>query len=318
MIRVQLKDVAPRLALQAHHVETSVKVELVDRLTAAGMPSVEVSSFVRPDLVPGLADAERVFARIDRSRGTKLHCCVGNERGLRRAVDAGVDTAWFLLSADEDFSRNNTGRSTDEAIEVLKDLVDLAEGTSTTVGTYLIFAWGGPSGPPRGPEVIDRFADRLHSIGVEDWLLADSIGYASPVQMRTTIEAALAVNTAEHLSVQVHDSRGMGLANLVELVGLGITQLDVSLGGSGGHPALNGVAAGGVCSEDAVQLFDRMGVATGVDLLALADTANWFADVVGVPSLGFVRKIGAVPDEAGWEPDAGGPAFDWGRASLKA
>ncbi|GLY86094.1 hypothetical protein [Actinoallomurus iriomotensis] len=310
MTRVLLKDVAPRLALQAHQVDTSVKVELVDRLTAAGMPAIEISSFVRPDLVPGLADAEQVFARIDRSRGTALHCCVGNEEGLRRAVDAGADTAWFLLSADEDFSRDNTGRGIEESIGLLGRLARLAEGTPTTVGTYLIFAWGGPSGPPRGPEVIGRFAERLHGIGVHDWLLADSIGYASPLQIRTMIEEALTVNAPERLSVQVHDSRGMGLANLVELVELGLAHIDVSLGGSGGHPALPGVPAGGICSEDAVQLLARMGVETGVDLPALIETAVWFADEIGVPCPGFVRKVGPVPDADG---PGQGPAFAWAR-----
>lgn len=308
MTRVVLKDVAPRLALQAHQVDTSVKIELVDRLTAAGMPAIEVSSFVRRDLVPGLADADQVFARMDRSRGAALHCCVGNEQGLRRAIDAGADAAWFLLSADEAFSRDNTGRSTDEAIDVLGRLARLAEGTGTTVGTYLIFAWGGPSGPPRGAEVIDRFAGRLHDIGVRDWLLADSIGYASPHQMRTMIEAALAVNSPEHLSVQVHDSRGMGLANLVQLVEIGLSRIDVSLGGAGGHPALPGVPAGGVCSEDAVQMLTRMGIETGVDLAALIETAVWFADEVGVPSPGFVRKVGPVPEADG---RATGPTFAW-------
>lgn len=308
MSRVVLKDVAPRLALQAHQVDTSVKVELIDRLTAAGMPAIEVSSFVRPDLVPGLADAEEVFAKIDRSRGMSLHCCVGNETGLRRAIDAGADAAWFLLSADDEFSRNNTGSSTDEAIDRLARLASLADGTDTALGTYVIFAWGGPSGPPRGPEVIDRFAGRLHDIGVRDWLLADSLGYASPRQMREMIEAALTVTSPEHLSVQVHDSRGMGLANIVEMVGLGIDHIDVSLGGSGGHPAIPGVPAGGVCSEDAVQLLDRMGIETGVDLELLVETALWFAEEVGVPGPGFVRKVGTVPVE---EPRDGGPRFSW-------
>jgi hydroxymethylglutaryl-CoA lyase len=100
----------------------------------------------------------------------------------------------------------------------------------------------------------------------------------------------------------------MGLANLVELVGLGLTHIDVSLGGSGGHPALQGVPAGGVCSEDAVQLLARMGVETGVDLPALIETAVWFADEVGVPCPGYVRKVGPVPDADG---HGRGPTFAW-------
>lgn len=101
---LHIRDVAPRLAFQAHEAATPDKVELIDRLTAAGVPAIEVSSFVRPDLVPGLADASDVFARVQRRAGVSLECCVGGAGGLRRAVEAGADAALYLLSADEGFA----------------------------------------------------------------------------------------------------------------------------------------------------------------------------------------------------------------------
>jgi hydroxymethylglutaryl-CoA lyase len=306
---VRVKDIAPRLAFQAHAAPTEVKVELVDRLTAAGVPAVEVSSFVRPDLVPGLADAREVFARVDRSTGATFHCCIGNERGLRDAIDAGVDTAWFLLSADPGFARNNIGRSTDESLALLEHLTTLSAGTGTSVGTYVIFAWGGPAGLPRGPESLDPIGRRLVDIGVRQWILADSAGYAAPPQVRELVEHAAGLTGLDNLTVQVHDARGMGVANVAELVDVGLRNIDTSVGGAGGHPAMPGVPGGGVCTEDVVQLLDRMGVRTGIDLGQVIDAATWLADVVGAPTQGFVRRVGAVPTHGVTHDEAA--AFAW-------
>ncbi|WP_210602845.1 hypothetical protein [Brevibacterium oceani] len=305
---VRLKDIAPRLGCQAHTVPTPIKVELIDRLSAAGIQAIEATSFVRPDLVPGLADAEQVMQRVDRSYGTQWHCCVGNERGLRRAIDAGVDYAWFLLSADEGFSRANTGMTTAESIEQLAKLRRIAAGSGVTIGTYLIFAWGGPSGPPRGPELINNMAPMLSDAGVSEWILADSSGYASPLQMTQLITAAFEHNVADRITVQVHDGRGMGVANAVELARLGIANIDVSLGGSGGHPAMPNYPGGGTCSEDVVLILERMGVRTGIDLSSLIETSRWWADEVGVPSPGFSRRIGPVPNASNERPSAD---FTW-------
>ncbi|MFC9902937.1 pyruvate carboxyltransferase [Rhodococcus sp. NPDC127593] len=312
MNTVRIRDVAPRLTFQAQPATTEQKVELVDRLTAAGITAVEVSSFVRPDLVPGLADAAEVFARVQRPAGVSLECCIGNQSGLVRAVDAGAHKAWFLLSADEEFSRNNTGRSIDESLAVLERLRAEADGTGTTVGTYLIFAWGGPLGTPRRPEDLEPLLRRLREIGVDDWILADSCGYASPVQIRETVAFAAEINAMDKLTVQVHDSRGMGVANVAELARMGLRNIDTSLAGAGGHPAVPGARAGGVCTEDAVQLLERSDVATGVDLRALIDAANWFDEILGGGEGGFVRRTGAVPRTAAdVDPQRG--EFAWSR-----
>jgi hydroxymethylglutaryl-CoA lyase len=295
-LRARLKDISPRLGFQAFPgVDTSVKVELIDRLTAAGLPAIEASSFVRPDLVPGLADAAEVFGRVDRSTGASFECCVGNLRGLRRAADAGADAAWFLLSVDEGFAANNIGRSREDSLAELARMREQADALRVRLGTYLIFTWGGPDGPARTPEDVAPLFERLVDIGVTDWILADSLGYASPAQIEPMIRAALEHVAPRQITVQVHDSRGMGLANIVALTGLGIENIDVALGGSGGHPAMPGARGGGVCTEDAVQMLHLLGVETGVDLDALVTTANWLADEVGVPCDGFVRQSGPVP-----------------------
>ncbi|WAP60058.1 pyruvate carboxyltransferase [Streptomyces sp. S465] len=292
---VRIREIAPRLTFQNHPVPTEVKTELVRRLLDAGVRSFELSSFVRPDLVPGLADAAEVFARVPRVPGLTLGACVGNTRGLARAADAGADTASFLLSVDEGFARANIGRSTADSLAELERMAAFAADRDLVLDTYLIFAWGGPTGPARGAADLEPLARRLLDIGVDRWILADSVGYAAPPQIRELVTAALAHVPADHLTVQIHDGRGMGLAALLPLLDLGVRAIDTSLAGSGGHPAMPGSQGGGVCTEDAVQLLELAGVSTGIDLSRLIDTANWLTDEVGIPGKGFVRHTGPVP-----------------------
>ncbi len=312
MAAVRIRDIAPRLAFQARLVDTSVKVELVDRLTAAGVTAVEVSSFVNPKLVPGVADAAEVFARVRRAPGISLECCVANVTGIRRAIDAGADAAWFLLAVDDGFSRLNTGRSVEESLAELECMQAAAQGSATRLGTYLIHTFGGPLGPPRGPEDLRALMARLVELGVDRWILADSNGYAAPPQMHAMVAFAAGFVSQANLRVQVHDSRGMGLANLAELARLGATNLDTSLAGSGGHPAAPDALVGGTCTEDAVQMLALMGIDTGIDLMALIEAANWLDGVLGGTGLGFVRRTGMVPTAAQPMTQAGaGPAASW-------
>lgn len=309
---VRVRDIAPRLAFQAHQVETEVKVELVDRLTAAGVRAVEVSSFVNPKLVPGLADAADVFARVKRPAGVSLECCVANVRGLQQAIDAGAHAAWFLLSADATFSQLNTGRTIDDSLAELERMRAVAEGSGTKLGTYLIATFGGPVGTPRGPGDVHPVARRLIGLDVRDWILADSCGYAAPPQIDEMVRYATDLTSVERLNLQVHDSRGMGLANVAEGVRAGLVNIDLALAGSGAHPASPGALVGGTCTEDTVQMLERMGVDTGINLLALIDAANWLNGVLGGPGLGFVRKSGAVPRSSEeTKQQAEGRGFEW-------
>ena len=292
---IRIREISPRLGLQAHNVDTELKIELVERLIAAGMQAIEVSSFVNPKLVPGLADAETLFARVSRPPGVSLECCVGNVTGLKRAIDAGAHAAWFLLATDEGFSRGNIGRSIDESLAELARMREVAEGSRIKLGTYMIAVFGGPTGLARGPDDVANLAHRLVEMDVKDWILADSCGYAAPPQIRAMVTFAAGLVGLERLNVQVHDSRGMGLADVAELASIGLANIDLSLAGSGAHPAAPGAAAGGVCTEDAVQMLELMGVNTGLDLSALIDAANWLDALLGGREKGFARRIGRVP-----------------------
>ncbi|WGS55268.1 hypothetical protein LFL96_35685 (plasmid) [Paraburkholderia sp. D15] len=298
MTAVRLRDVSPRLAFQAHSVTTQQKVELVERLIAAGLRAIEVSSFVHPKLVPGLADAGQVFAQVSRPAGVSLECCVGNMTGLKRAIDAGAHAAWFLLAADEEFSKANIGRTIAESIDELARMREVAEGSGTHLGTYLIAAFGGPVGLGRGPDDVRAVANRLIELDVHDWILADSCGYAAPPQIRDMVRFAAGLTDIKRLTVQIHDSRGMGLANVAELVAQGVTNIDTSLAGSGGHPAAPGANVGGTCSEDVVQMLNLMDIDTGIDLTALIDAANWLNEVLGGSEKGYTRLVGGIPSTA--------------------
>lgn len=309
---IRIRDVSPRLTFQARSGTTGQKVALIERLIACGIRAIEVSSFVHPRLVPGLADAEQVFAQIKRRDDVSLECCVGNLAGMQRAMDAGADAAWFLLSADEEFSRRNIGRGVDDSMLELARMLELAKGSATKLGTYIIAAFGGMTGRARGPEDLAPVAQRLVELGVERWILADSFGYAAPTQIREMVEFASTRTDRSELTVQIHDSRGMGLANIAELLNLGIRNIDTSLAGSGAHPAMPQANVGGICTEDAVQMLELMGVDTGVDLAALIEAANWFARDLGEQERGFTRHVGKVPTvDSDMTASANGNAFEW-------
>ncbi|GGF33759.1 pyruvate carboxyltransferase [Subtercola lobariae] len=312
MNSLRIRDISPRLAFQAQPGTTAQKIELVERLIASGVTAVEVSSFVRPDLVPGLADAAEVFAGIQRRPGVSLECCVANATGLTQAIEAGADAAWFLLSVDEGFSSGNTGRSIEKSLAVLEQLQHIAEGSRTQLGSYLIGAWGGPVGLGKNPRALAPVLKRLGEIGVDDWILADSFGYASPRQITETVAFVAPSSRLDSLTVQVHDTRGMGVADVVELARAGVRNIDTSLAGSGGHPASPAARVGGVCTEDAVQALELMGFDTGIDLPALIDAANWLDTVLGGHEKGFVRHVGAVP-QAHNDKAPVVPEFSWSR-----
>ena len=295
MPAVRIREISPRLAFQAHQVATEQKIEFVDRLTAAGLQAIELSSFVHPKLVPGLADAEKVFAGVKRPAGVSFECCVANSTGLKRAIESGAHAAYFLLAADEAFSMANIGRSIDDSLAELARMQGIAAAAEIKLGSYLISAFGGPSDLPRGPRDVEPVMRKLLQLGITDWILADSCGYAAPAQMRRMIEFAGTLTPTDRLRIQIHDSRGMGLANVAALASLGFRNFDTALAGSGAHPAARGLLVGGTCTEDAVQMLELEGVPTGLDLGALIDAANWLDSLLGGHELGFVRRSGKVP-----------------------
>ena len=296
MTKVRLREISPRLGFQAHQIPTAEKIEYIDKITAAGVRAVEVTSFVNPAMVPGLADAAEVLAKVKRPQGASMECCVGNVKGLQRAIDAGADAAYALLSADELFSRGNTGRSVAEMLEELGRMRELAAAQGFRLGSYIIAAFGGPVSLPRGSADIRPLLERLAALDIQDVILADSCGYAAPRQIQEMTAFAATLVPLERMSLQIHDSRGMGVAGVLAAVDAGLLQIDAALAGSGAHPAAPpGLLVGGVCTEDVVQMLDRTGIETGVDLPALVEAAGQLNALLGGRERGFTRISGPVP-----------------------
>jgi hydroxymethylglutaryl-CoA lyase len=309
MTSLRICDISPRLVFQAQPASTAQKIELVDRIINAGVPAVEVSSFMRPDLIPGLADAEQVFEGVARRPGVDLECVVGNLRGLERACGVGADGAWFSLSVDEGFSVANIGRSIEQSFAELARLQAYAENHPVNLGVCLVFAFGGPTGLAKTPSDVEPFLRRLLADGVRRFTFADSYGYAAPSQVVDMLAMARSLSSEASYALQVHDSRGMGLADVAAFASIGELNIDTSLAGAGGHPAMPSAPLGGVATEDAVQMLELMGYQTGIDLRALIDTANWLETALGAPQKGYVRHTGPVPTDP---YDVYGPtSFRW-------
>jgi hydroxymethylglutaryl-CoA lyase len=283
---VTVYEVGPRDGLQNEPapVGADVKVELIERLAAAGLPAVEATSFVRPEWVPQLADAEQVAAALRHGRGTRYPVLVPNAGGLRRAIDAGVEEIAVFGSATESFARRNLNRSVDESLAMFAPVVETARAEGLRVRGYVSMVWGDPWEGAVPVEQAAGAARRLWELGLDELSLGDTIGVATPLAVQQVIEATDVPRDA--IAVHFHDTYGQALANVLAALQSGVTTVDSSVAGLGGCPYAQS-ATGNLATEDLVYMLDGLGIATGVDLAAVVDTAHWIAQRLG-------RQPGAV------------------------
>jgi hydroxymethylglutaryl-CoA lyase len=258
-------EVAPRDGLQNETVRipTEAKIALIDRLSEAGLPAIEVTAFVRPNRVPQLEDAEAVVAGITRRGGTRYSALVPNLVGFQRAAAAGLTEVAVLAAASETFSRKNVNQSIDEAIATCRVVAAAAAEAGVRVRAYLSTAFGCPF---EGAVPVDRvvaLAGRLAELDVFEIAVSDTIGVAHAGQVRTLLAALLKDLPADRLALHFHDTRGMAVANVLAAVEFGIQTFDGSAGGLGGCPFAPG-ASGNVATEELIYLFEGLGLPTGV------------------------------------------------------
>ena len=283
---VMIYEVGPRDGLQNEPVTlpVEVKVEFIRRLSAAGLRVVEATSFVHPRWVPQLADAEELLARLDLDGRVQLPVLVPNERGLDRALAAGVRSIAIFGSATETFARRNLNVSLDEQFAMFEPVVTRALEHGLQVRAYVSMCFGDPW---EGDVPVERVADvgtRLLNLGCNQLSLGDTIGVGTPGHVRAVVRAfADAGVEPGRLAVHFHDTYGQALANAVTAVELGVTTIDASAGGLGGCPYAES-ATGNLATEDLVWALEGLGVQTGVDLAALVDTSAWMATKLGRPS----------------------------------
>ena len=296
--RVEIVEVSPRDGLQNERraLSTPEKVELIARARKTGVRRVEVTSFVRPDRVPQLADAAEVVAGL---AGIDIvaSALALNMRGYDRAVGAGIGEINTVVLATDTFSQRNQGMSTADAIAVAAAMCERAR----SAGVRLTITIGASFGCPFEGEVSDeRFAEvlgRVADLGADEIALADTIGVAVPGDIERRFALLHEYAPATPTRVHLHDTRNTGIANAVAAVRSGVKALDASLGGIGGCPFAPN-ATGNIATEDLVYLLDRMGIASGVALDPAIEHARWVTDRLGIPPAGRLVNAGGFPGPA--------------------
>ncbi|MFD3530555.1 hydroxymethylglutaryl-CoA lyase [Streptomyces sp. NPDC058664] len=283
--RVRIHEVGARDGLQNEKalVPTGVKAEFVRRLAAAGLSTVEATSFVHPKWVPQLADAEELFPLV-RDLPVRLPVLVPNERGLDRALALGVREIAVFASATESFAKANLNRTVDEALALFAPTVVRAIEAGLKVRGYLSMCFGDPWEGAVPVEQVVRVTKALAEMGCDELSLGDTIGVATPGHVQ---ELLTALNEAgvptSRIAVHFHDTYGQALSNTLAALRHGVTTVDASAGGLGGCPYAKS-ATGNLATEDLVWMLDGLGIETGVDLAALTATSVWMADQLGRPS----------------------------------
>jgi isopropylmalate/homocitrate/citramalate synthase len=295
--RVRVTEVGPRDGLQneAAALPTAVKAAFVRALVEAGLKDVEVSSFVRPDRIPQLSDAAQVFELLGKApAGVTYGALVPNEKGLERALAAGVGKVAVFTAATETFNRRNVNASVAESIAGFAPVVSRAKAAGVPVRGYVSTAfwcpYEGHTPPGRAVDVCRRLAD----LGCAEIDVGDTIGAATPPDVAALLEALLPHVPAAKVVLHFHDTRGTALANVLEGLRHGIAAFDASAGGLGGCPYAPG-AAGNLATEDLVYLLDGLGVATGIDLERLRDASRGIEAALGRALPGKVYRAGPPP-----------------------
>ncbi|WP_394000276.1 hydroxymethylglutaryl-CoA lyase [Luteimonas sp. WGS1318] len=279
---VRIVEVGPRDGLQneAAIVPAATKIELIDRLSATGLRTIEATSFVSPKWVPQLADAAEVYAGITRRPGIAYPVLVPNETGFDRARVVGVEEIAVFTAASEAFNRTNINAGIDESLQRFAPVLARAQADGVRVRGYVSTVLGCPyQGAVPLADVV-RVARSLHDMGCYEISLGDTIGVGTPGKARAMLRAVASEVPLAALAVHFHDTYGQALANLLACLEDGVAVVDASVSGAGGCPYAKG-ASGNVATEDVVYMLQGMGVHTGIDLDLLAETGRWLAARLG-------------------------------------
>jgi len=265
--RVTVVEVGPRDGLQNERVAipTEIKVRFVDALSSAGLPVIEATSFVSPKAIPQLDDADELMRRIQRKPGTRYSVLVPNERGLERALAAGVREIAVFTAASETFNQRNVNATIDESIERFRPVVARALDAEMRVRGYISTAFVCPYEGVIAPQRVVEVAERLIGLGIDELSIGDTVGAATPNQVVDLCALLFKSVEVGRLAMHFHDTRGTALANVVAALEMGIAIFDSSAGGLGGCPYAPG-ASGNLATEDLLYMLHGMGIETGAAL----------------------------------------------------
>ncbi|GGY22043.1 hydroxymethylglutaryl-CoA lyase [Streptomyces xanthochromogenes] len=284
--RVRIHEVGARDGLQNEKsvVPTEVKAEFVHRLAAAGLTTIEATSFVHPKWVPQLADAEALFPLLGDLDGVALPVLVPNERGLDRALALGARRIAVFASATESFAKANLNRTVDESLAMFEPVVTRAKERKAHVRGYLSMCFGDPWEGAVPVHQVVRVAKALVDMGCDELSLGDTIGVATPAHVQTLLAELNEEGVpTSSIGVHFHDTYGQALSNTLAALQHGVSTVDASAGGLGGCPYAKS-ATGNLATEDLVWMLQGLGIDTGVDLGLLTATSVWMAGRLGRPS----------------------------------
>ena len=279
--QISVREVGPRDGLQNEApVPTDAKIELIDRLSGTGVRRIEAVSFVRPQAIPQMADADQVWRQIERSEQVRYSALVPNLRGAARALDAGLTEIEVVVSASDTHNRKNINRSTQESLDDIAAIIDAAHQQGATCQVIISTAWGCPfEGDVPGSRVLG-VAGRAIADGADSISFGDTTGMATPSRVWSLVGGFRSAQPDTALNLHFHNTRGTGLANVLAALELGVADFDASVGGLGGCPYAPG-ATGNIATEELVHMVEDMGVATGIDLEAMIAAAADAERIIG-------------------------------------
>ncbi len=279
--QLSVREVGPRDGLQNEApVPTETKVALIDALSGTGVGRIEAVSFVHPLAVPAMADAAEVWAAVTPNPAVRYSALVPNRRGAERAVDAGFTEIEVVVSASDTHNRANLNRSTEQSLDDIAGIVDLAHARGATVQVIVSTAWGCPYEGDVPVERVLAVAGRALRDGADTLSYGDTTGMATPSRVTRLVGETRSTHPEAALNLHFHNTRGTGLANVLAALELGVSDFDASVGGLGGCPYAPG-ATGNIATEELVHMVEDMGVTTGVDLEAMIEVAAEAERLVG-------------------------------------
>jgi hydroxymethylglutaryl-CoA lyase len=297
---VRIYEVGPRDGLQAEStvVPTEAKLRFIDLLADAGLREIESASFVSPSRLPTMADADALFARLERRPGVRYPVLVPNQRGLDRALAADADAICLITAATDSYTRANIGMSTEESLDTFAPLAAEARRRGIWMRGYVSAAFGCPYDGEVDAAAVVAVSERLLALGVDELAISDTLGVAAPTDVRRVLDALGAAGIGpEVIALHLHDTRGTALPNVMAALAAGVRCFDAAAGGTGGSPFAPG-AAGNLATEDLVYLLDREGVRTGVDLDGVLAAAAFVGEQLGHGLTSRLGRAGAWPRPA--------------------
>ncbi|MEI3605639.1 hydroxymethylglutaryl-CoA lyase [Pseudogracilibacillus sp. SE30717A] len=295
---IHIQEVIPRdgFQIERNFVPTDKKINLINELSDCGLSKIEVTSFVSPKAVPNLKDAEEVVTSIKRNPDVTNVALIANVRGAERAIAAHIDEINLVMSASATHNKKNVNRTHEESLAGFNEIMSRVHGTGIKVNGSVATSFGCPFEGEIAENAVQHFIDKYISMGMDSITLADTTGMANPVQVKRLVEKVIDQIGDVPLTLHFHNTRGMGLANVVAAIEAGATRFDSSLGGIGGCPFAPG-ATGNLCTEDLVHMLHEMGLETKVNLDKLIELSKGLPELLGRNDIpGQIVKAGKVTD----------------------